>query len=54
MQMAQGIPELELASEAREVPVRPSVGFERLIVCPESSHEPSEWRSWLHRFFFGP
>ena len=53
MQMAQRIPELDLPREtgaASETASPRSNGG----TAPEDSQEPSERRSWLYRFFFGP
>ncbi len=53
MQMAQRIPELEPAPGQRESHVPPSEEATKGTASPEQQ-EPSERRSWLHRFFFGP
>ena len=59
MQMAQAnaalaarVPELE-AAEPRESPVHSSEPPEKGAASREQQ-EPSQQRSWLHRFFFGP
>ena len=52
-QLTQRIPELEAPSEAQEAPVTPSEDAAKGRVSPEQQ-EPSQRRSWLHRFFFGP
>jgi hypothetical protein len=53
MQMAQRIPELEPASEQRGASEKASEATDGEDLPPEPQ-EPSERRSWLHRFFFGP
>jgi hypothetical protein len=51
MSLMQRVPELEPAQEPRELPVS---SFEQENKTPPSKQqEPSEKRSWLHRFFFG-
>ena len=56
MTMAQRIPELESPPEVRDSSVRAS---EEPLSTPDApsdpqEQEPSQSRSWLHRFFFGP
>jgi hypothetical protein len=46
------IPALEEPSEARESPVSSSGEASKGAASPE--HQPSQRRSWLQRFFFGP
>jgi len=53
MTMAQRIPELEAAPEPRESPETAS-GEPHSTHPPPEQEEPSQSRSWLHRFFFGP
>src|SRR5215204_5209099 len=53
MTMAQRIPELEAAPEPRESPETAS-GELHSTHAPPEQEEPSQSRSWLHRFFFGP
>ena len=55
MGLTQRIPELEAsgATEARESPVSHSDGTGKSSTPPEPQ-EPSQRRSWMHRFFFGP
>jgi hypothetical protein len=53
MQMAQRIPELEVASEPRESPEPASKGADRGEATSDQQ-EPVQRRSWLYRFFFGP
>jgi hypothetical protein len=54
-QLTQRIPELEAPSEPQEPPVRASEAAGK-GTAPEGQgqQEPSQRRSWLHRFFFGP
>jgi hypothetical protein len=51
--LAQRVPELEAATEPREAPVTSSEEADK-GPTPQEQQEPSERRSWLHRFFFGP
>ena len=51
--LAQRVPELEAPTERREAPVSSSEETDKGKVPPEQQ-EPSQPRSWLHRFFFGP
>src|SRR5215212_3464197 len=51
--LAQRVPELEAPTERREAPVSSSEETDKGKVPPEQE-EPSQSRSWLHRFFFGP
>src|SRR5215208_5391999 len=51
--LAQRVPELEAPSERREAPVSSSEETDKGKVPPEQQ-EPTQHRSWLHRFFFGP
>jgi hypothetical protein len=53
MTMAQRIPELEAPTEPRESDISASEERGGADVPPEPQ-EPSERRSWLYRFFFGP
>jgi len=53
MQMAQRIPELEPASEQRGSAEKAAEGTDRGDT-PSEPQEPSQRRSWLSRFFFGP
>jgi hypothetical protein len=46
------IPAPEEPSEARESPVSSSGEASKGVASPE--HQPSQRRSWLQRFFFGP
>ena len=50
MSLTQRVPELEPAQEPRELPV--SSFEEENKTPPSKQQEPSEKRSWLHRFFF--
>ena len=54
MTMAQRIPELEASAEPRESPETASEKPFNTHHAPQESQEPSQSRSWLHRFFFGP
>ena len=55
--LTQRIPELEAP---REAPAEPRDGHETPFEAPgdtaatEYSREPTQQRSWLYRFFFGP
>jgi len=52
-QLTQRIPELEAPSEPRES--RETASEEpHSTHAPPEQQEPSQRRSWLHRFFFGP
>jgi hypothetical protein len=51
--LTERIPELEPASESPESPVSASEESGKGNVPPEQQ-EPSQPRSWVHRFFFGP
>ena len=53
MSLTQRIPELEASSELRDTPDAATGHADRGDVPPEPQ-EPSQRRSWLHRFFFGP
>ena len=53
MQMAQRIPELEPPAGPRDATETTSEGKDRREV-PSEQHEPTQRRSWLYRFFFGP
>src|SRR5829696_7858358 len=53
MTMAQRIPELEAAQEPRDGPLRASEEADN-GKAPSKQQEPSQRRSWWHRFFFGP
>ena len=54
-QLAQRIPELPSTPslERRDVPETASEGTDRVEV-PAEPQEPTQRRSWLYRFFFGP
>ena len=52
MSLMQRVPELEPAQEPRESPASSSEE-ENKTPPPSKQQEPSEKRSWLHRFFFG-
>src|SRR5829696_9022784 len=55
MTMAQRIPELEASAEPRESPETASEEpFNTHAAPQQQSQEPSQRRSWVHRFFFGP
>lgn len=53
MSLTQRIPELEPAPEPPYAPETVSEGAAESRV-PPGSQEPSQQRSWLYRFFFGP
>ena len=53
MSLAQRIPELEASPEPRESQVTASGAADKSTPPPEQQ-EPSQRRSWLYRFFFGP
>ena len=53
MSLMQRVPELEPAPEPREAPVTPSEDTTKGGSSTETQ-EPSQRRSWLYRFFFGP
>jgi excisionase family DNA binding protein len=53
MSLAQRIPELEASSELQENPEIATEDADRGDV-PQQPREPSQQRSWLSRFFFGP
>ncbi len=53
MSLTQRIPELEAPTESRGAPDTVGEGTAKGTAPPESQ-EPSQRRSWLHRFFFGP
>ena len=53
MSLTQRIPELEASPEPREGHVTPSEAADKSTLPPEQQ-EPSQRRSWLYRFFFGP
>ena len=53
MSLTQRIPELEASPEPRESQVTASGAADRSTPPPEQQ-EPSQRRSWLYRFFFGP
>src|SRR5215216_3608159 len=54
MSLTQRIPELEASAEPREGPETASEKPFNTHHAPQESQEPSQSRSWLHRFFFGP
>jgi len=51
--LTERIPELEAAPEPRESPETAS-GEPHSTHAPPEQEEPSQSRSWVHRFFFGP
>jgi len=51
MSLTQRIPELEASSKATGAPETPAE--EPGKDTPPPKQQPSEKRSWLHRFFFG-
>jgi hypothetical protein len=51
--LTQRIPELEAPLESQEAPVMPSEVPTKGTPPPSEPEEPSQRRSWLHRFFFG-
>ena len=53
MSLTQRIPELEASPEPRESQVTASGAADKSTPPPEQQ-EPSQRRSWLYRFFFGP
>jgi hypothetical protein len=53
MSLTQRIPELEASPEPREGQVTASEAADKSTPPPEQQ-EPSQRRSWLYRFFFGP
>jgi excisionase family DNA binding protein len=53
MSLTQRIPELEASPEPREGHVTASEAADKSTPPPEQQ-EPSQRRSWLYRFFFGP
>jgi excisionase family DNA binding protein len=53
MSLMQRVPELEPAQETRDAPETASPRSDR-GTAPEGTQEPTERRSWLYRFFFGP
>jgi predicted RNase H-like nuclease (RuvC/YqgF family) len=53
MSLTQRIPELEASPEPREGHGTASEEAAMSTAPPEQQH-PSERRSWMHRFFFGP
>jgi len=52
MSLSQSIAALEAPPERRESPQTPREGEDSTATLPEQQ-EPSQRRSWLHRFFFG-
>ena len=63
MTLSQRIPELEAPAEGlrpeatpepRDGPEMASPRSDKDTTTPEGSQEPSQRRSWLYRFFFGP
>lgn len=50
--LAQRVPELEAATEQRKDHVTTSQEADKGM--PPEQQEPSQRRSWLYRFFFGP
>jgi hypothetical protein len=53
MSLTQRIPELEAATEPREV-FESATQAKGKGAASREDQEPSQGRSWLHRFFFGP
>ncbi len=56
MPLMQRIPELEYRSELRYTPRQPQLHNrvqQVALGATESTQEPTQWRSWLYRFFFG-
>jgi excisionase family DNA binding protein len=53
MSLTQRIPELEASSEPQEAPLTASESAGK-GAGEDEQQAPSEQRSWLHRFFFGP
>ena len=53
MSLTQRIPELEASPQPREGHVTDTEEASKDTASPEQQ-EPSQRRSWLHRFFFGP
>jgi hypothetical protein len=53
MSLTQRIPELEVSMESRAASDTAGEGTGKGMVPPEPK-KPSQRRSWLHRFFFGP
>jgi excisionase family DNA binding protein len=53
MSLTQRIPELEASPEPREGHVTASEAADK-STPPLEQQEPSQRRTWLHRFFFGP
>jgi predicted RNase H-like nuclease (RuvC/YqgF family) len=54
MSLTQRIPELEASPEPREGHGTPSEEADESTAPQEQQQEPSQRRSWLYRFFFGP
>ena len=55
MSLMQRVPELEPAPEPREAAAAPPPdGTTKGDSSTESQEEPTQRRSWLYRFFFGP
>ena len=55
MSLMQRVPELEPAPEPREAAAAPPPdGATKDDSSTESQEEPTQRRSWLYRFFFGP
>jgi hypothetical protein len=53
MSLTQRIPELEASPETREGHVMASEEADE-STAPQEQQEPSQRRSWLYRFFYGP
>jgi hypothetical protein len=53
MSLTQRIPELEVSPETREGHVMVSEEADE-STAPQEQQEPSQRRSWLYRFFYGP
>ncbi len=54
LQLAQRIPELEAPRDDRDGPETVSEGGGNGDDVYQGSKEPTQSRSWLYRFFFGP
>ena len=52
--LVQRVPELEAAPEVARSPETASEGTDRGDLLPSEPEEPTQRRSWLYRFFFGP
>jgi excisionase family DNA binding protein len=54
MALTQRVPELEAPAEPREAPETVSEHASKGDDVPQGPQEPTQRRSWLYRFFFGP